>query len=205
MSNIFSSLRGIFLTFIVNANVIVTNFETILTEFDRMNLFLRSRNVAIIIDESTKLKNPEAKLTKAFFELSGLFKIKTIMTGTPVANRPYDIWAQIFFLDEGLHLGRDFSAFKKSTDLSNKLNTDDDMRCDFENSIAEIYDKISDFCVRETKATAGIKLPQKEYVVEKVELSPKQAKLYQNVMTEMQTDLHMRNMLRTCAFTIRKI
>lgn len=49
--------------------VIVTNFETISSEKERMKLFLQTRNVAIIIDESTKIKNPEAKLTKDFFEL----------------------------------------------------------------------------------------------------------------------------------------
>ena len=50
------------------------------------------------------------------------------MTGTPVANRPYDIWAQIFFLDQGKSLGTDFRAFKKETDLSNKLSYDENMQ-----------------------------------------------------------------------------
>lgn len=35
------------------------------------------------------------------------------MTGTPVANRPYDIWAQIYFLDNGESLGTNFEDFKK--------------------------------------------------------------------------------------------
>ena len=34
------------------------------------------------------------------------------MTGTPVANRPYDLWAQIYFLDAGASLGKDFKAFR---------------------------------------------------------------------------------------------
>ena len=78
--------------------IVVTNFEMLISEKERFELYLKSRNVAIIIDESAKLKNPKAKLTQAFFDLSPLFKRKVIMTGTPVANRPYDIWAQIYFL-----------------------------------------------------------------------------------------------------------
>ena len=81
-------------------------------------MFLKTRSVAIIIDESAKIKNPDSKLTKDFFELSPLFKIRLILTGTPVANRPYDIWSQIYFLDGGKHLGTDFKEFKKTCDLS---------------------------------------------------------------------------------------
>ena len=81
------------------SRVIVTNFEVFITENERLSLFLKSRNTAVIVDESTKIKNPESNLAQSFFELAPLFKIRTIMTGTPVANRPYDIWAQIYFLD----------------------------------------------------------------------------------------------------------
>ena len=34
------------------------------------------------------------------------------MTGTPLSNRPYDIWGQIFFLDFGERLGNNFEEFK---------------------------------------------------------------------------------------------
>ena len=41
------------------------------------------------------------------------------MTGTPVANRPYDLWSQIRFLDGGQALGTEFAAFKRDLDLTN--------------------------------------------------------------------------------------
>ena len=110
------------------ARVVVTNFETLISEKDRFLLYLKTRNVAIIIDESAKLKNPDAKLTQAFFELAPLFQKRVIMTGTPVANRPYDIWSQIYFLDQGESLGTDFNEFKRQTDLSNKLAHNEKMQ-----------------------------------------------------------------------------
>lgn len=64
-------------------------------------------------------------MTQDFFALAPLFKIRVIMTGTPVANRPYDLWAQIFFLDKGESLGTDFSAFKLETNLTNSLGHND--------------------------------------------------------------------------------
>ena len=171
------------------AKVIVTNFETLSTDKNRVKLFLKARNVGIIIDESTKLKNPDAKLTQDFFELSDLFKLKAIMTGTPVANRPYDMWAQIYFLDKGESLGTDFNEFKKKTDLSNDLASNKQKRSKFEDTISEIYKKISHFSIRETKETCGIELPQKEYKTIFAEYEKIQYEMYCQVVKELQIEI----------------
>lgn len=171
------------------AKVIITNFETISTDKERIILFLKCRNVAIIIDESTKLKNPNAKLTQDFIELSDLFKIKTIMTGTPVANRPYDIWSQIYFLDKGASLGTNFAEFKKETDLSNKLANNATARKKFESTVSEIYDKISSFSIRETKKTCGLILPQKKYETVFCDFQDKQFEIYQQVLEELKVEV----------------
>ena len=87
-----------------------------------MHLFLRTRaNVGVILDESTKIKNPDSDLAKTFLELGPLFTRRVIMSGTPVSNRPHDIWSQIKFLDNGASLGPDFAEFKRSVNLSNDL------------------------------------------------------------------------------------
>ena len=165
--------------------VIITNFETISSEKERMKLFLQTRNVAIIIDESTKIKNPESKLTQDFFELSQLFKIRVIMTGTPVANRPYDMWAQIYFLDQGNSLGESFDVFKKECDLSNDLGNDTNRRNIFENSVASIYDKIKTFSVRETKSSGIISLPDKVYHNLYIAFENRQNEMYEEAVDWM--------------------
>lgn len=171
------------------SRVIVTNFETISGEKERLKLFLDTRNVAIIIDESAKIKNPESKLTKDFFDLAPLFKIKLIMTGTPVANRPYDIWAQIYFLDHGMSLGEDFKSFKNSCDLANDLGSNEEHRSQFENSVSGIFERIKDFSVRETKNSGIIKLPNKEYHTLFAEFGERQKAMYNQIKDEMR--VHM--------------
>lgn len=171
------------------AKVVIANFEAISTDKERIKLFLKCRNVAIIIDESTKLKNPEAQLTKDFFELSDLFKIRTIMTGTPVANRPYDIWAQIYFLDKGKSLGEDFAEFKRHTDLSNKLGEDKEARGLFESTVAGIFEKISGFTVRETKKSCALALPQKVYESVFTDFEPTQYRMYRTVLHELEIEV----------------
>lgn len=173
--------------FVMNSasRVIVTNFETISTERDRMHLFLKTRNVAIIIDESTKIKNPDSKLTQDFFSISPLFKIKVIMTGTPVANRPYDIWAQVYFLDLGESLGKDFNEFKTKCDLSNELQENEEKRSFFENSVSRIFSKIKDFSVRETKNSGIITLPSKIYHEVTIGFEKKQFEMYETLREDM--------------------
>lgn len=51
------------------SRVVVTNFELLISEKERFKLYLNTRNVAVIIDESAKLKNPKTKLTQSYFEL----------------------------------------------------------------------------------------------------------------------------------------
>lgn len=167
------------------ARVVVTNFEVISSEINRFKLYLKARNVAIIIDESAKLKNPESKLSQSFFELSDLFKIRVIMTGTPVANRPYDIWAQIYFLDKGKSLGSDFNEFKKETDLTNDLNSNDVKRENFEKNIASVFEKIRWFSVRETKNSGIVKLPTKEYFNRWTDFLPEQQALYNKIRDDL--------------------
>lgn len=179
-----------FFVFNSRAQVVITNFETVSSEFERMKLFLKTRNVAIIIDESTKIKNPESKLTQDFFKLSSLFKIRVIMTGTPVANRPYDIWAQIFFLDHGESLGTDFSAFKSETNLTNDLGHNETKRVEFEDTVSHIFEKIKDFSVRETKNSGIISLPSKKYMTYYVDFEDEQRRMYEEIRQEMRTTIH---------------
>lgn len=175
------------------AKIIITNFETISLEKKRINLFLKSRNVSIIIDESAKLKNPNSKLTMDFFELASLFKNRIIMTGTPVANRPYDIWAQIYFLDYGKSLGNNFIEFKKNSDLTNKLESNDEKRKEFENFIGEIFTKINSFSIRETKQTAHISLPEKRYYDIWTMFTNEQKNMYDKLRKDLLIELKNEN------------
>lgn len=167
--------------------LIVTNFEVLSSEIKRFRTYLNILDVGIIVDESAKLKNPESKLTQTFFELRSKFKKRIILTGTPIANRPYDIWAQIYFLDGGRSLGENFSDFKSNTNLSNDLASNEEKAKKFEEVVAKINNKISAFTVRETKNSGIICLPDKEYHNILVNFEDNQFKKYEQIRKEMQT------------------
>ena len=99
------------------------------------------------------------------------------MTGTPIANRPYDIWSQIWFLDQGEALGNDFKSFRENLDLPQESAGQAGGRVTSE-ALAEIYVKIKPFTVRETKSSCGIVLPTKEVENILIEFEPAQESLY---------------------------
>lgn len=170
--------RANFLAFNSPARVYLTHYEVLKSEEPRLRLFLETRKLALILDEAHKIKNPTAAISQTLFRLGPLLTKRVIMTGTPVANRPYDLWSQIFFLDQGQSLGDDFDTFRNELDLSNDLARDQKRVQDFEERLARVFDQIRPFSIRETKQGADIQLPQKNYKTVTVELEARQSELY---------------------------
>jgi SNF2 family DNA or RNA helicase len=176
--------RANFLAFNSPARIYLTHYEVLKSELTRMQLFLRTRRVGVILDESHKIKTPGSEITRTLFTLSPGFVRRVIMTGTPVANRPYDLWSQIYFLDAGESLGRDFEAFRTTFDLTNDMASDTAMTDEFERNLGTVFSKIRRFAVRETKKGADIQLPEKRISMVSVEMELKQAEIYEQYRRE---------------------
>ena len=184
----------------------LANYEVIGSNTTIFRMFLRTCRVGCILDESQKIKNPEAALTQKFHDLADGFERRVIMTGTPAANRPQDIWSQIKFLDGGEALGLSFDRFKVEMDLPKAeggvlaaaCSSDSDgqshadmarVRSDnpaaYAGRLATIHSRISRFAVRETKATADIELPEKTIKTHRVNLPAWQWGMYSAYRDEL--------------------
>ena len=160
--------------------IYVLNYEVCLSNFDLMEMFQKTCRIGAILDESQKIKNPQSKLTLCFLSLAEGFTRKIIMTGTPVANRPYDIWSQIHFLDGGESLGCDFATFKAKADIPEGQGDHK-----YSATLQEINKAIKAFSLRETKKTSGIELPEKTIFSHTVQMSPRQTQIYENYRDEL--------------------
>ncbi|HEX6748757.1 MAG TPA: DEAD/DEAH box helicase [Longimicrobium sp.] len=167
------------------ARLFLTHYETCIAEEGRLTLFLKTRRVGVICDEAQKFKNPESKIAGVLFRLGPLFHRRVVMTGTPVANRPYDVWALIRFLDGGATLGDDFPEFKRDYDLSSDLAHNPVTREAFESRLDSLWETLRPFCVRETKNTAGLSLPDKEIDTVWVDPEEIQEELYETYRDEL--------------------
>lgn len=77
--------------------------------------FLRVRRTLYVLDESQRIKSPGAKRTISVVATGRRAAYKRILTGTPVTNKPFDVYAQLKFLDEDFWRARgleSYDAFK---------------------------------------------------------------------------------------------
>lgn len=163
----------------------LAHYEAVLSERQRFALFLQTRKVGVLLDEAHKIKNPVARISSALHELSDSFVRRIIMTGTPIANRPFDLWSQIKFLDGGAALGEDFKAFKHNLDLSSELGGNANRAETFADQLELLFETIRPFSIRETKKSAGLELPDKTIRTIECDLEPLQAELYDQFRAEL--------------------
>ena len=79
------------------ADITICNYEML----ERNIVHLKRMNVnTIIFDESHFLKNNKSKRSKAAYELSRGVKHIVMLTGTPVMNRPIELWFPLHILDD---------------------------------------------------------------------------------------------------------
>ena len=180
--------KTLFYAFNTPGRLYLTHYEALKSCQNSFALFLKTRRVGAICDESQKIKNPDSAVAHALHSLSKDFRRRIIMTGTPIANRPYDIWSQIKFLDAGKSLGTDFKSFKKDLDLPDSTHGDKE-RSLFSNALADIYTKIKPFTVRETKTSCGILLPNKQIENIFVNFEPDQERLYSKFKNELRAEV----------------
>lgn len=181
--------RSNFLAFNSPAAVYLTHYEVCRGDEKQLKLFLKTRRVGIICDEAQKLKNPESTLTKTFLALSPHFHRRLILTGTPIANRPYDVWSLIRFLDHGKSIPEDFSTFKQQLELDSDLASDNERGREFRKALAALPDRIRGFTVRENKRTAGLILPDKEFHPIFAPFEPQQKKLYEKFREGLKVEI----------------
>lgn len=72
----------------------------------------------IVCDESQRIKTPGAAQSRAMHSLSKIAKYRSILTGTPVPNRPLEFFSQYKFLDDTI-FGTNHTAFKSRYAIMN--------------------------------------------------------------------------------------
>ncbi len=85
---------------------------------------VQSKNCFLVLDESLKVKNWEAKRTKRLIKISGYCEYKLILNGTPLSKNILDLWAQMEFLSPRI-LSMSLTKFKNTfceyTTVSKKI------------------------------------------------------------------------------------
>lgn len=159
---------------------IVINYELLRNEEEAILALLEQKRCALVFDESQKIKNRNAKTTKTAHQLSAKAAHCYITTGTPIGNRPEDLWSQVFILDQGRLFGNYFDFLREYCVLGNQYSSWAIQRY---RNLAGLKEKLQSISIRRLKKDV-LDLPEKLYQRFHVELSGDQAALYQAMQRE---------------------
>ena len=168
----------------VDLHILIMNVEAFSTRkgVEFAEKFLLSHNTLMAIDESTTIKNPGAKRTKAIVKLGEMAKYRRILTGSPVTKSPLDLYKQCEFLDPWLLGHSSYYSFRTRYAIMKSANFNGrsvQIVVGYKN-LAELSEKLKGFSYRVLKDDC-LDLPAKTFMKRVIQLSPEQKKLYQQM------------------------
>jgi SNF2 family DNA or RNA helicase len=145
-------------------DIILSTYGSLLNDIE----FLKDETFHyVILDESQAIKNPHSKRYKAVRLLKSYNRL--VLTGTPIENNTFDLYAQLNFLNPGL-LGN-MSHFK--TTFSDTIDKEKYVEA------SQLLSKIiAPFVLRRTKEDVAKELPEKTEDVIYCDMGKDQRKVY---------------------------
>jgi len=143
--------------------IIITTYDTVSNDIDIL------KNIPflfVVLDEGTRIKNPQTKRAKAVKQLNSVHRF--VLTGTPIENRPVELWSAFDFLMRG-HLGT-YGGFLSK--FERPIIEGDESAAEF------LSKRIRPFILRRKKEQVARDLPEKIEMDEWCELTEEQKSLY---------------------------
>lgn len=143
--------------------VAISTYATVARDAD---LISRVPLLFLILDESTKIKNPQTQRARAIKSLNAVHRIA--LSGTPVENRPAELWSVFDFLMQG-HLGT-YGGFLRV--FETPIMEGD------RSAAGRLGERVGPFMLRRVKEQVAQDLPEKIPLEDWVELTEEQRELY---------------------------
>ncbi len=148
-----------------NSNIIITTYGTLRSD---IQLLMKIVFDYVILDESQAIKNPSSKVTKAASLLKA--KNRLCMSGTPLQNNTFDVYAQMNFLNPGLLGSVEFFRNEFSTPID-KFGEEEQ-----KNHLRKL---LYPFILRRTKEQVAKDLPEKTETILFCEMEEEQREVYE--------------------------
>jgi SNF2 family DNA or RNA helicase len=159
-------------------SVFLLNYEYLSPLRDAL---LRRRFRTLVFDESTMVKNPRAKRTRAATKLADHAEHVYILTGTCMANAPLDVFCQFRLLGKDV-LDDNYYRFRDTFAIINHYRGFPEVIG--YRDLDVIQDRLADFSFVRLKSEC-LDLPPKTFEERRVDLLSEQRKLYDQVKEEL--------------------
>jgi SNF2 family DNA or RNA helicase len=165
-------------------HILIMNVEALSTKkgVDFAQKFLFAHRTLMAIDESTTIKNPEAKRTKNICQLGLASRYNRILTGSPVTKSPLDLYKQCEFLTPGLLGHESYYTFRTRYAVMRTANFGGrsvQIVVGYRN-LDELSEKLKAFSYRVLKDEC-LDLPKKTFMKRTVQLTTEQLKVYKEM------------------------
>jgi hypothetical protein len=101
-------------------DILALNYESLLSlRYNNLFLDLLHNRTAMFLDESTAIKNPEAKRTKFLLSIARFLGYRSLLNGTPVTQSALDVWSQFTWLTDYNFMETTFDGFKNKYFVNN--------------------------------------------------------------------------------------
>lgn len=168
--------------------------------------FLTSFPSMCAVDESTSIKTPGTKRTKAIIRLGAYAPYRRIMTGTPVTSGPLNLYSQFLFLDEEILGFGSYYSFRGRYAVMRPLpgrlvrGRQVEVVVGYQHE-DELQKRIQAFSYRVLKKDC-LDLPEKVYTPPiEVELTPEQLHIYKQYVDDAVAEFRGRQIPATMAIT----
>jgi non-specific serine/threonine protein kinase len=149
-----------------NYDIIITSYGLVRIDMEQL---LRFQWHYVLLDESQAIKNPDAQTTKAVQLLK--CKNKFILSGTPVQNNTFDLFAQFNFLNPGLLGNKEFYKTEFANPIDKYNDTD---------KSKQLRRLVYPFLLRRTKEEVAKDLPNKTETILWCQLPKEQRGVYED-------------------------
>lgn len=192
-------------------SIVAMSYDAVMTEAGCAfwKAFLKQRPSLYVLDESPRIKAPSTKRTKRILGSHTGAPFRRILTGTPVDDKPFDVYAQIKFLNPtAWHCvgAGDFTAFKAQFGVWKKREIVIGQQPDGTPKTRE-FPMLVEYrnmrMLREVVARHGsrlrkedvLDLPPKLYSKRYFEMTPPQRRAYEQLKKDMVTFLDTGDMI----------
>lgn len=142
---------------------------------------LSDTNVLMVVDESQNIKTHNSTRSERAVSLGKMAEYRVIMTGTPIADNPIDLFMQFEFLDPDIIGLGDYYSFRSRYAVMGGY--EDKQIVGFQN-LEELTEIIEPFVFQVRKNEVFPDAPDTIYVKRVVELNPDQKALYKQMKKE---------------------
>lgn len=166
--------------------IVICNYEGVWRDKVAQTLLRKTMRLdCVICDESHRIKSPASKVSRFLSRLGDRVPNRYLVTGTPAAENPMDIYAQYRFLDKSI-FGTSYSKFKERYQ---NLDTQASMKLGFPVldkeqpyiHLDELHDKMFSCAFY---AESSIKLPKQFNVITPYTVDSRTEKLYKELEKE---------------------